>query len=125
VKLRRGLPAPLGDPDRSDIPTRRFCRPPKASPSLVPLPLSGGVVVRRGGPARRRRRRSASWLGARVRAAFGAVFPSGLLSPTTTFRRAHGRIRTCDARFRKPTLYPLSYVGWVSALRSWQVSERI
>ena len=25
--------------------------------------------------------------------------------------RAHGRIRTCDARFRKPTLYPLSYAG--------------
>ena len=28
---------------------------------------------------------------------------------------AHGRIRTCDARFRKPTLYPLSYVGGTSA----------
>ena len=25
--------------------------------------------------------------------------------------RALGRIRTCDARFRKPTLYPLSYEG--------------
>jgi hypothetical protein len=25
--------------------------------------------------------------------------------------RAPGRIRTCDARFRKPTLYPLSYGG--------------
>jgi hypothetical protein len=24
---------------------------------------------------------------------------------------APGRIRTCDARFRKPTLYPLSYWG--------------
>ena len=24
---------------------------------------------------------------------------------------ALGRIRTCDARFRKPTLYPLSYEG--------------
>ena len=24
---------------------------------------------------------------------------------------APGRIRTCDARFRKPTLYPLSYGG--------------
>ena len=24
---------------------------------------------------------------------------------------APGRIRTCDARFRKPTLYPLSYEG--------------
>ena len=26
-------------------------------------------------------------------------------------RGALGRIRTCDARFRKPTLYPLSYEG--------------
>ena len=26
---------------------------------------------------------------------------------------APGRIRTCDARFRKPTLYPLSYEGFV------------
>jgi hypothetical protein len=25
---------------------------------------------------------------------------------------APGRIRTCDARFRKPMLYPLSYEGW-------------
>ena len=25
---------------------------------------------------------------------------------------APGMIRTCDARFRKPTLYPLSYGGW-------------
>ncbi len=28
---------------------------------------------------------------------------------------ALGRIRTCDARFRKPTLYPLSYEGGVCA----------
>jgi hypothetical protein len=26
---------------------------------------------------------------------------------------APGRIRTCDARFRKPTLYPLSYGGGI------------
>jgi hypothetical protein len=26
-------------------------------------------------------------------------------------RGAPGRIRTCDARFRKPMLYPLSYEG--------------
>ena len=26
--------------------------------------------------------------------------------------RAPGRIRTCDTRFRKPLLYPLSYEGW-------------
>ena len=26
---------------------------------------------------------------------------------------ALGRIRTCDARFRKPTLYPLSYEGGI------------
>ena len=25
--------------------------------------------------------------------------------------RAPGRIRTCDTRFRKPVLYPLSYEG--------------
>jgi hypothetical protein len=29
---------------------------------------------------------------------------------------APGRIRTCDTRFRKPLLYPLSYEGW---LRRW------
>ncbi len=29
--------------------------------------------------------------------------------------RAPGRIRTCDARFRKPMLYPLSYEGGTSA----------
>lgn len=31
----------------------------------------------------------------------------------TTRRRRHapGRIRTCDTRFRKPVLYPLSYGG--------------
>ena len=27
-----------------------------------------------------------------------------------------GRIRTCDARFRKPTLYPLSYEASIRAL---------
>ena len=27
--------------------------------------------------------------------------------------RAPGRIRTCDTRFRKPVLYPLSYEGFV------------
>ena len=27
-------------------------------------------------------------------------------------KRAPGRNRTCDARFRKPTLYPLSYRGF-------------
>ena len=32
---------------------------------------------------------------------------------------APGRIRTCDARFRKPTLYPLSYEGgaWLEPTR--------
>jgi hypothetical protein len=29
---------------------------------------------------------------------------------------APGRTRTCDARFRKPTLYPLSYGGLVIKL---------
>ena len=38
--------------------------------------------------------------------------PSGPQTVTSLqFQGAHGRIRTCDARFRKPTLYPLSYVG--------------
>ena len=32
------------------------------------------------------------------------------------FRGAPGRIRTCDARFRKPTLYPLSYGSGASSL---------
>jgi hypothetical protein len=32
---------------------------------------------------------------------------------TSYFAGAPGRTRTCDARFRKPTLYPLSYGGWV------------
>lgn len=31
------------------------------------------------------------------------------------FWGALGRIRTCDARFRKPMLYPLSYEGGTSA----------
>src|SRR5215217_1577327 len=33
--------------------------------------------------------------------------------------RPHGapsRIRTCDTRFRKPLLYPLSYGGWLGLL---------
>ena len=30
---------------------------------------------------------------------------------TCTFGSALGRIRTCDTRFRKPMLYPLSYEG--------------
>ena len=29
-----------------------------------------------------------------------------------TSQRAPGRIRTCDLRYRKPALYPLSYGGW-------------
>ena len=37
-------------------------------------------------------------------------------------RGAPGRIRTSDARFRKPTLYPLSYGGWTSAGRSARTS---
>ena len=32
------------------------------------------------------------------------------------FRSAPGRTRTCDARFRKPTLYPLSYGSSASSL---------
>jgi hypothetical protein len=29
---------------------------------------------------------------------------------------APSRIRTCDTRFRKPLLYPLSYGGWLGLL---------
>ena len=32
--------------------------------------------------------------------------------------RALGRIRTCDTRFRKPMLYPLSYEGGDCSCRS-------
>jgi hypothetical protein len=32
------------------------------------------------------------------------------------WQRAPGRIRTCDTRFRKPVLYPLSYEGPVKNL---------
>jgi hypothetical protein len=35
---------------------------------------------------------------------------------TCTFPSAPGRIRTCDTRFRKPVLYPLSYEGSVKNL---------
>ena len=38
----------------------------------------------------------------------GQPFDSRLLNTSLS---ALGRIRTCDARFRKPTLYPLSYEG--------------
>ncbi len=40
---------------------------------------------------------------------------------TWVFASALGRIRTCDARFRKPTLYPLSYEGWSPEM--WQMWE--
>ena len=33
------------------------------------------------------------------------------ITRTTTTDGALGRIRTCDTRFRKPMLYPLSYEG--------------
>src|SRR5699024_10597682 len=41
--------------------------------------------------------------------------PEGL----ETSQRAPGRTRTCDAWFRKPTLYPLSYGGsrWMASYR--------
>ena len=37
------------------------------------------------------------------------------------WRSAPGRIRTCDARFRKPTLYPLSYGSRTSTLLAVRV----
>jgi hypothetical protein len=36
---------------------------------------------------------------------------------------APGMIRTCDARFRKPTLYPLSYGGRIITLPSRSLPE--
>ena len=43
--------------------------------------------------------------------------PSVMLSYTFSLfnRGAPGRIRTCDTRFRKPMLYPLSYEGLLYA----------
>lgn len=35
---------------------------------------------------------------------------------TTKVLRARDRIRTCDLRFRKPTLYPLSYTGILAGM---------
>ena len=49
---------------------------------------------------------------------------SSSLCPLTWAFSAPDRIRTCDARFRKPTLYPLSYGGWTVErffrLRGWK-----
>jgi hypothetical protein len=39
------------------------------------------------------------------------VVPWWPSSPQLGFYSALGRIRTCDTRFRKPVLYPLSYEG--------------
>jgi hypothetical protein len=33
------------------------------------------------------------------------------MSGKPALESARGRIRTCDTRFRKPVLYPLSYAG--------------
>ena len=53
--------------------------------------------------------------GAAAPVAVAAVTDSSRILPAgaTALRAvsAPGRIRTCDARFRKPTLYPLSYGG--------------
>src|ERR687891_289382 len=42
----------------------------------------------------------------------GTELPHRTFSPF----RAPGRIRTCDTRFRKPVLYPLSYEGGPSQM---------
>jgi Phage integrase family len=42
---------------------------------------------------------------------------------TCCFTRAPGRIRTCDTRFRKPLLYPLSYGGGTCGLACGNPSE--
>ena len=43
--------------------------------------------------------------------ALGAGQPTAKMTFELPLCGAPGRIRTCDARFRKPTLYPLSYEG--------------
>ena len=43
--------------------------------------------------------------------ALRATQPSTEIASDLLVYSAPGRIRTCDARFRKPTLYPLSYGG--------------
>ena len=50
---------------------------------------------------------------------FCTASPLNGLAVQPTPARGPGRIRTCDARFRKPTLYPLSYgadvlCGWAT-----------
>jgi hypothetical protein len=44
----------------------------------------------------------------------------------TDFASAPGRIRTCDTRFRKPTLYPLSYEGLTAPYlgKRWRTEEQ-
>ncbi len=81
------------------------------------------LTVPRQDPSRGRRRRSAGMRGGlRPRGMRGAprggggvppesrgVTPAGALRARQV--SAPGRIRTCDTRFRKPMLYPLSYEG--------------
>ncbi len=67
----------------------------------VPTPVRWPPRSRVAGPPCRRR-------GARR---FRPRFAAPPLSPARRHKGAPGRIRTCDARFRKPTLYPLSYEG--------------
>ena len=54
---------------------------------------------------------------------FCSASPLNGLAVQPTPARGPGRIRTCDARFRKPTLYPLSYgadvlCGWATLFRA-------
>ena len=69
---------------------------PGARSALPDRTRHGPIVPRMG-------KRMGKW---RAQRSARGVRPSDQL-----FRSAPGRIRTCDARFRKPTLYPLSYGG--------------
>ena len=55
---------------------------------------------------------------------FCTASPLNGLAVQPTPARGPGRIRTCDARFRKPTLYPLSYGADVlSGWQAWRESS--
>ena len=87
VGARHRAPPPYEDARRAQHPGQRLLRARRLSPSTG-------------------RRRAERWT-------TGWTTPATISAAwhlTRSFR-ALGRIRTCDARFRKPTLYPLSYEG--------------
>jgi hypothetical protein len=79
----------------------------RATAAVSPVTLSGAsgnpVAGPDGGPAR-----CSTFV---PRRQFASASSEARNALTWAFLGAPGRIRTCDARFRKPTLYPLSYGG--------------